>query len=428
MAVIQPVSAIRYAATPSADASTRIAPPYDVIDRDGRDALLGRDPRNFVKIDLPHVPAKEAGPPAVYETAATQLRQWLADGTLVADKTPAIYLYHQNYRHAGAEYTRKMFFARLRLEEFGKGSVFAHEQTFGGPKEDRLRLTQATRCNLSPIFGVFEDARNEAVAAMDAAAKSPPLLYGTLDGVENRVWAVSDATTIGRVTGLMKSKAIFIADGHHRYGTSLNYRAWLAQQSGGISEEHPANYVLCVFCAMEDPGLLILPTHRVLPGLTLDPSLFTNDSKLTVADLNAAGADAAVAALAAQGPQAVGLFTAKDGRYRVLRPRDAGILDALEPARSPAWRRLGLAFLHAYLLDRCVTTGCCGGKAPEIHYVKAAAPAVDEARSTNGVVFLLQPTTMAELRGVCSAGDLMPQKSTFFYPKLASGLVVNRLE
>lgn len=428
MADIRPIPAIHYNPGASSDVGSRIAPPYDVIDREGRTALLGRDERNFVRIDLPHVPAKEAGPPAAYQGAADQLQRWLADGTLVASKTPALYLYHQHYRHGATDYIRKMFFARLRLEEFGKGSVFPHEQTFGGPKEDRLLLTKATKCNLSPIFGVFEDAKNAAVAAMEPATRNKPLLTGMLEGVENRLWAVSDPATIAQVSEIMRSKAIFIADGHHRYGTSLNYRAWLTQETGGISTDHPANFVLCVFCAMEDPGLLILPTHRVLAGLGLDAALFSGDANLTVADLNVSSADAAVEALAAHGPQAVGLFTARDGRYRVIRPKDAGLLDSLEPGHSPAWRRLGLAFLHAYLLDRRVTAEVGGGKPPEIHYVKAAAPAVDEARSTGGSVFLLQPTTMAEMRAVCSAGDLMPQKSTFFFPKLASGLIVNPLE
>lgn len=428
MSAIQPIPAIRYAPIgASNDVSTRLAPPYDVVDAAGRRALLERDARNFVQIDLPHVPAKEAGPAPVYEAAADQFRAWLADGTLIHESRPALYAYHQHFRHDGVEHVRKMFFARLRLEEFGRGSVFPHEQTFGGPKEDRLRLTQATRCNLSPIFGVYEDGRNVVAGRIERDLASNPLLRGTLDGVENRVWAISESRAIDDVQALMHEKAIFIADGHHRYGTSLNYRIWLAQQQGTLPDNHPANYVLCVFCAMEDAGLLILPTHRVLPGLKITSAALASDSRLDLLPLAATLADAAVRELAGLGPQAVGFFAAAEGRYFAIRPRQADLLRSYEAAHSDAWRALGLAFLHAYLLDRRVTPEFCGGKNPEIHYVKAAGPAVDEARQTGGSVFLLQPTTMAEMRAVCRAGDLMPQKSTYFYPKLATGLIVNPL-
>lgn len=428
MSQIRPIPAIRYAPkAASNDVSTRIAPPYDVIDKAGKEALLARDPANFIKIDLPHVPAKDAGPPAVYEAAAAQFKGWIADGTLTRDAGPAYYAYHQTYTHAGTRYVRKMFFARLRLEEFGKGSVFPHEQTFGGPKEDRLCLTKATRCNLSPIFGVYEDAQNGVAKRLDRELEPTPLLKGELDGVENALWAIRSETAIREVTEMMSPKATFIADGHHRYGTSLNYRAALVAKSGPLAPDHPANFVLCVFCAMEDPGCLILPTHRVLPGVKLTSQTFKSDSKLEVIPLEERDADAIVRRLAQLGPQAVALFGASENNYVAIRPRDPRILAEYESKHSEAWRALGLSFLHAYILDRRVTPEF-GGKAPEIHYVKSGPAAVDEARQTGGAVFLLQPTTMGEMRAVCSAGDLMPQKSTFFFPKLASGLIVNPLE
>lgn len=429
MSQIRPIPAIRYTSSAgSNNVSSRIAPPYDVIDQAGKEALLARDSNNFIKIDLPHVPAKDAGPPAVYEAAATQFKSWIADGTLTCDSAPAYYAYHQTYSHAGTRYVRKMFFARLRLEEFGKGSVFPHEQTFGGPKEDRLCLTKATRCNLSPIFGVYEDAQNAVARRLDRELDATPLLRGELDGVENALWAVRGEAAVREVTEMMAPKATFIADGHHRYGTSLNYRAALAEKSGPLAPDHPANFVLCVFCAMEDPGCLILPTHRVLPGVKLTSQAFKSDQKVEVLALDERNADAVVRKLAQYGPQAIALFSASEGSYVAIRPRDPRILAEYEAKHSEAWRTLGLSFLHAYILDRRVTPELCGGKSPEIHYVKSGPPAVEEARQTGGAVFLLQSTTMAEMRAVCSAGDLMPQKSTFFFPKLASGLIVNPLE
>lgn len=427
MSVIRPFAAIRYAADKSPDLSALLSPPYDILDDRDKAALLGRHPNNFVRIDLPHTPPKSAGPPEAYAGAQATLRRWLHDGVMVRDARPAIYAYHQAYTLRGTTCVRKMFFARLRLEPFGQGSVFPHERTFGGPKEDRLALTKATRANLSPIFGLYEDSSNEVARRLERDLSERPQVFGTLDGVENRLWAVTDPATIADVTRLMQPRPIYIADGHHRYGTGLLYRDWLIGRDGPLPEEHPANYVLCVFCAMEDPGLVILPTHRVLPGIDAGPPVFDNDAKVTVATLAADSASEAVRRLASFGPQAIACFEGRTGAYHVLRPASPAILDQLEPDRTPAWRRLALAFLHAYVLDRVVTPKLCGGNAPEVKYIKADEEAVQLARQTGGTAFLMQPTTMEELRSVCSAGDLMPQKSTYFYPKLASGLVINPL-
>lgn len=428
MAMIQAFRGVRYRTTPThADISSRLAPPYDVLDAADKQALLARDPANFVRLDLPHVPPKTAGPPAAYQAAADQLQRWLADGTLTRDERPAVYVYYQRYHHDGVEHVRRKFFARLRLEPFGSGSVFPHEHTFGGPKEDRLLLTQATRCNLSPIFGLYPDAGNAVADRLKGATRADPIAVGTLDGVESRMWRTDDAATIAALTRDMADKPIYIADGHHRYGTGLLYREWLEQRGGTLAPEHPANYVLCVFCALDDPGLLILPTHRVLVGAPLGDAALVSDAALEVSPLPVKSAAEAPEALRRFGPQAVALFDGATDRFHAVRPRDPELLRALEPARSDAWRKLGLAFLHAYLLDRLVTPRLRDGTPPEIHYVKSADAACAEARASRGSAFLLQPTTMQELSAVCQAGDLMPQKSTFFFPKLASGLVINPL-
>ncbi len=428
MSILKPFRSIRYRGGEDGDVSNLLAPPYDVLDAADKARLLARDPRNFVGADLPHVPPKAAGPAAAYEAAARQMSQWLADGTMIRDEKPALYVYHQHYSHGGHDYVRKLFFARLKLEPFGSGSVFPHEQTFGGPKEDRLCLTKATRANMSPIFGLYPDAENAVSRHLDRAISGEPLLRGRLDDTDNRLWAVTDEATIKQVVEMMRERPTFIADGHHRYGTAMLYREWLVEQQGPLPEEHPANYVLCAFCAMEDPGLLILPTHRVLPGVAVEPGLLRNDTKVEIAHLLVDSPEQAPSALAKFGPQALALFSGKENSYFMLRPRQPNLLDSIAPDRSPAWRGLALAFLHAYLLDRVVTPQVLGGKPPEVHYVKAAEPAVAEARESSGSAFLLQATTMKEMADVCLAGDLMPQKSTYFYPKLASGLVVNPLE
>jgi uncharacterized protein (DUF1015 family) len=434
MSVIRPFPAIRYNTQRCRDLSSRLAPPYDIIDDRGKADLLARDADNFVKVDLPYMPPKAAGPAQFYQDSRQTIDRWLRDGTLVRDRQLAVYVYHQAYTHDGTAYTRKMFAARLRLEPFGKGSIFPHERTFGGPKEDRLALTKATQANLSPIFGLYEDAQNAVARRLEQGLASEPLATGMLDGVENRLWAVTDAATIADVTRLMAAKPTYIADGHHRCGTGLLYRDWLVAQQGPLLPEHPANFVLCVFCAMEDPGLLILPTHRLVPGASIGSETFAGDARVVVRSLTShsegaevSGASAAIAALHQFGPQAIAVYNGATQKYYVLHPTEADILDGLEPERTPAWRRLGLAFLHAYVLERVVSPKLCGGKPAEVRYIKGDDEAVREARATRGSVFLMQPTTMEELRAVCSAGDLMPHKSTYFYPKLASGLVINPL-
>ncbi len=427
MSIIRPFPAVRYNPDKSRDLSPLLSPPYDIIDDHGKAELLARHPDNFVRVDLPFTPPKAAGPEHLYEGSRVVIDEWLREGVMVRDHQPALYVYHQVYRHHGTAYVRKMFFARLRLEPFGEGSIFPHERTFGGPKEDRLALTKATEANLSPIFGLYEDAQNAVAERLERALDAQPLATGTLDGVENRLWAVTDAATIADVSRLMEPKPTYIADGHHRCGTGMLYRDWLIAQQGALPPEHPANFVLCVFCAMEDPGLLILPTHRVLPRLDVRPESFAGDTRVSIQARDAADPGRLIAALKEFGPQAIGLYNAVARKYFVLRPTRPEILDDLEPGRTPAWRRLGLAFLHAYVLDRVVSPKLCGGQPAEVRYVKSDEEAIREADATHGTAFLMQPTTMEELRAVCSAGDLMPQKSTYFYPKLASGLVINPL-
>lgn len=425
MADIRPFCAIRY---PVADQSTRVAPPYDILDQPEKTALLGRDRHNIVAIDLPHTPPKQAGPDHEYETAAATLNAWLADGTLRRDERPAIYVYHQHFRVDGRPYVRKMFFAALRLEEFGTGKVFPHEQTFGGPKEDRLKLMRTTRCNLSPIFGLYADPENAVTGALESAVSRKPDVTANADGVDNRLWCVTDSGTLQRVTSLLAPKPIFIADGHHRYGTALNYRNELVATRGALPADDPANFVLTVMVAMEDPGAIIQPTDRVLldvPELfaKLPDALRERFEWTAVTDAPAA----LVAKLPTFGPQAIGVFDGPSGKAAIIRPKDADLLKAHEPNRAPAWRRLSYAILHRYVMDEVVVPKLIAGKAPTIHYIRKLEDTIAEGRQHRGVAFLMQPCTMTELRDVCSAGELMPQKTTYFYPKLATGLVIKPL-
>ncbi len=419
MAEIAPFAAIRYELQRAGtDLSHLLAPPYDVLSAGDKQRLLARNSRNIVAIDLPHVPPKEAGPAEAYVHAARTLLTWLSDGTLTREERPALYVYHQLFEFNGRRFVRKKFIARLRLVPFSKGVVLPHEQTFGGPKEDRLALTRATRCNLSPIFGLFSDPADAVGRAFIDCTSKPPDATAILDGVENRLWIVTDAETIESVCAALADKVVYIADGHHRYGTAMMYRDELAEHDGGpLPYEHPANFTMFVLGSMDDPGCLILPYHRVLvASLGQAPLRAEQLIEVWSAGVSQVPTDSADLVL----------FEGASGRSFGLTFADRARMNKLAPDRGAAWRQLDAAYLHRYLLDELIPSRW-RGPAPALRYVNSADDARKLATTENGVALLMRPTPMAQLRAVSETGDLMPQKSTYFYPKLATGLTINPL-
>ena len=409
---VAPFCGIRYDFSRLAgDLSAVLAPPYDVLDHNDKNALLANSDRNIVAIDLPHIPPKAAGPAEAYAASARLLESWLADGTLIRESAPALYVYHQRFLHAGRTYTRRQFIARVRLEPFSEGVILPHERTFGGPKEDRLALMKATKCNLSPVFGLYADPENEVGSAFAATTVNQPDAVGTLDGVENRLWVVTDPETIARVSATMAPKKLYIADGHHRYATALMHRDWFAgTQGGSIAADHPANFVMFVLASMNDPGCLIIPYPRALANVELG----------TLLDAWAAGTEQVSA-----GQADIVLYEGSSDRELALRFTQRDELKTLAPEQCAPWYELDAAYLHRYLIDELLRAEL--GSEPQVRYVKSADSARQTARDESGVALLVNATPMAHLRAVSEAGGLMPQKSTYFYPKLATGLTINPL-
>ena len=420
---------MRYTVT---DVSKLIAPPYDVLGEADKARLIDGDDHNIVVVDLPHVPPKTAGPDRVYEQAAGQLTSWLDIRCLARDEKPAIYVYHQHYELGGKRLTRKKFFSRLRLEQFGSGAIFAHEETFGGPKEDRLKLTMSTRCNLSPIYGLYPDPKNEVASALDEAiGRRPPDQVGVMQGVENALWVIHDPATIKAVQSKMADRSVFVADGHHRYSTALMYRDKVIEEMGEPLDEDPVNFVLAVLGGMEDPGATIQPYFRCL----VEPAqlkskdltaLLSKDFKCTTTRRPAGDAELA-RVLAAEGTSAFGMYFAADDATSIVSPKSGSLLAAVEPKRSEAWRTLAYSVLHRYVIDEVIGPKLCNGKPPVLHYHKSLAETITDAKESGGVGLLMPATTMEQLRAICTAGELMPQKSTYFHPKIATGMVINPL-
>jgi uncharacterized protein (DUF1015 family) len=452
MPAIAPLMAVRY---PQQNQTALLAPPYDVLTGADKSRLLSRDGHNIVALDLPHIPPKEAGPDAAYEAAGHMYRMWREAGILVQDEKPAFYAYQQTYTHAGVTYKRRGFFARVRLEEFGADtSIHPHEQTFSGPKEDRLKLMRATAANLSPVFGLYDDKTNDVTDLLfEAVAHAKPLASAELpsqDGkstVLSELWAVTDHAVIADIQLMMADKHIYIADGHHRYTTCLNYRKEIsAAQGTALGHNDAANFALFVLIAMQDPGLIILPTHRVVAAASLESFYlegFVNAARKHCKIMETKIRGDSLASLehdlseGAFGLHAMGVYDPVEDAAIIIQPRDADPLKAYvdDPAlagKSDAWRQLDVAILQHLVFDRIVSTFIKPGQKMswafphEAHEVASLCRAGGSG-SQYRVGFLLQPTPLTAVRDLCNANELMPQKSTFFYPKLATGMVINPL-
>ncbi|MBX3384095.1 MAG: DUF1015 domain-containing protein [Phycisphaeraceae bacterium] len=429
------------------DASPFVAPPYDVLDAAAKDSLLHKDPRNIVAIDLPHTPAKELGPQAVYDAAAASLRRLIDEGTLSHRLTPAMYAYQQTTRTPSGVSRRRGMAVTVDAVPFGPrpgGGVLPHEETFSGPKEDRMALMRATRTQLSPIFGLHPDASGAATRQIEQmiARRTPDMTAQTADGVLHEVWTVESPSDIAAYQNALADEDIFIADGHHRYTTQLNYIREL-EALGACPPDHPARRCLMVLVSMSDPGLAIWPTHRVLGGMrgySFDAFLKASSPHLTIHNVSG-GLDGVGTALRSRtelGPMRLGLFDFATGRGALATPTHPDPLAHLFPDKPLAWRTLSVAYLQYILVEEVCQKALNAG-----HPVKWAFPHslaevrdIGEGRETGAgggtgfaqLAVLVLPTPLEAVREVSRAGHLMPQKSTFFYPKLATGLFMNPLE
>lgn len=433
---IQPFQGLRYNLAQVGSLSDVVAPPYDVISPEEQDELYAKHPNNVVRLILNKIqPGVDDEVNNRYTRSARELKDWKASGVLVKEPRPSLYVYHQIFTAQGKEYTRKGFMCGCEATPFGEGMVFPHELTMSGPKADRLMLTTTCKTNFSQIFGLYPDADNEVQNILESAIIGmTPLEATDKNGVLNRMWIVDDQEVIAKVVELMGPKPIFIADGHHRYETACNYRKQLREQ-GVLTTDHPANHVLMVCVAMEDPGLIVLPTHR----------LFRNVPEFTQADLHeklgeyfristvGEGVNVARKAWALiemqndQGTMA--LFTAKDGKWNLIQLTDKGREKMAEVAADhhPEWRELGVAVLHSLVIDTLL--GLKGHDKPK--YVHDVAEVEADLKGTDErfpLAALVMPATVQQIQELSMVRERMPAKSTYFYPKLITGFVFKPLE
>src|SRR6476659_10027975 len=332
MPTIQAFRGIRYDLGHVGSLSNVIAPPYDVIDTTLQQQLYDTHPANVVRLILNKDEPGDDEHDNRYTRAARLMRLWQREGILFTEADPALYVYHQVFNEGGVEHTRRGFMCRVRLERFGEGNIYPHEETHGAAKADRLKLWSACKANLSQIFGLFPDEENEAQEVLESAITEVAPLEATDHlGVVHRIWPVTDVSTITHVIGAMGKRPVYIADGHHRYETACNLRDQFAAANGGsLPPEHPANYVLMMLVSMSDPGMLVLATHRLFRGLPPMTSgqLRERLSKAFETEPAGTGPDRARSLweeIEMEGDQGtLGFYTAADDQWTLARLTDAG--------------------------------------------------------------------------------------------------------
>jgi uncharacterized protein (DUF1015 family) len=440
MPIVAPFRGLRYDPKHVGGLSEVIAPPYDVIDAALQNRLYERHPANVIRLELNREEPGDDETTNKYSRAARFFRAWREQGVIMQEPAAALYVYHQSFSVEGQHHVRRGVMARVRLERFGTGSIHPHEETMSGPKQDRLLLTRACRANLSQVFGLYPDPEGQVQALLDAAvAGQPPLEAIDHLGVGSRLWPLTDEAVATRVAGLMGGRPVFIADGHHRYETACNYRdevaaAWAASHGGApLPPDHPANFVLMMLVGMSDPGLVVLPTHRlfVQPSVPDAATLARKLGECFTTEPAGKGPEAAEAVwsgIEAEGDQGtLGLYTAGDRAWTTARITAAGRsrMDQVAADHGAAWRGLGVSILH-----RLVVGDLLGAREiPTPGYVHLVREVVDGLGSDKyPLAALVMPATVDDIRRVSETGERMPAKSTYFYPKLASGLVFHALE
>jgi uncharacterized protein (DUF1015 family) len=442
MATVKPFRALRYDTKKTeVGMETLVCPPYDVIDAKMQDALYDKCPYNVVRVEFGRQSDKDAPGNDRYSRAGATLGSWVRDGVLKRDAKAAFYLYEQTFDIAsgGASRSkvvvRRGIFGAVKLEPFGTGCVFPHEETFGGPKADRLSLMRACAANLSPVFGLVPDEDKSMTKLLQSGVdlKAPDFTITEENGVQNKLWAIDDKQWCDAMQDALSSRNVFIADGHHRYETCCNYRDEQRKADGDPEgkQDKDYNYTLMMCVPMSDPGLYILPTHRLIqeaPGIAKDSFLKEAASLFDIEDTN----EKEFFAVAEEetGPVKFGVIF-KDGEKKLLVAKDSAkaAMKKLAGHKSNAWRALDVSVLQELVLKKLLKLSEEKVLRKEgVSYTpdtKQAIAKVTDKAGHYAMGFVLRPTLIEQV--VDMKGEKMPQKSTYFYPKLLTGLVIRKL-
>ena len=439
MATIIPFHGMLYDTTVVGAIKQVVAPPYDIIDASGQKALHDRHPQNIIRLELGLDQPGDGPAHNRYTRAASTLGDWLKSGALKRDAQPTLYYhtieYTPPYASSGSPTkTLKGILAAVKLEALDSGHIYPHENTRSAAKTDRLNLLEACKSNFSPIWSLYSDPQGAVMSLLEGAVKGKPASIDFRDdvGFRQQLWAVTDPAVLKHAVDALGNKPLFIADGHHRYETALNYQKLRRQQAGSPTGQHPYDGVLMLLTALEDPGLTVLPTHRVtttvLPSYDrvqsmLGPTFDLQEFPFTAATQTATRAKF-IEAMRTTGQTlpVLRLALKGDSRYVTL---------SLKPAHRPPTQASPRTKLDVSLLQQLVVTTLCPSQEEQeaILYTKDDHEALDwVAKGTGTGALLLNATKVSEVQAVATAGERMPHKSTYFFPKPLTGLVINVME
>ncbi|HEY2104435.1 MAG TPA: DUF1015 domain-containing protein [Candidatus Binataceae bacterium] len=421
---IEPFRGLFFNPGRAGDLASIVAPPYDLIDSRRQQQLYDRSPYNVVRLELGREQDR-------YQAAAATLDQWIREGILRRATLPAIYLYTQSFNFEGRDYERNGWIATLRLEQFAAGKIAPHERTFAAAKQDRLQLLSATQANLSSIFGLYPGRHPQLEQLKESVARRKAD-YAVRDdlGIGNELRAMTDAEEILTVQRELAEVRLLIADGHHRYETALKYGQQRRAQEHDPLAPRPYDYVMITLTSCDDPGLLILPTHRLVHRI--DPQAM-RDFDRRASELFAIEefTDPApfLARLKAGGRGVLGVALAGASKLRILRLQEDSAMATAPPKMPSEVRRLDVSILHALVFERLLGIDEAAVKSgAQIEYTIDAGAALTAVREREAAgAFLMNAPSIADVERVSDAGATMPEKSTYFYPKLLTGLVINPL-
>ena len=426
MAEIRPFRALRFTKA-AGSLEQLLCPPYDIISEQQRQEYLKTNPNNIIRLELP----REGENP--YATASNVLKNMLANGVLQRDDTAALYIYEIQFtieKNPDFQYRLHGIVGQVHLEEFDKGIVLPHEETLSKAKEDLLNLMKATGCNFSNVYSLYNDESGKVEAVLSAKMKEEPLCEVTDEaGLIHRLWALTDVDDLQTVCAQFVDTKLYIADGHHRYETAINYRNYLRTQ--GVPVGADSDYIMMMVVEMSHPGLVVFPTHRLLkdlPNFSAENVVAACAEDFKAEEVSLADLDARLDAAYEAGEKAFGFYVGGE-KATLLTLKDITVMDRALPDLSVASRRLDVNVLHTLILERLLGIDKANmAQQINLTYTRSLDEAIDGVNS--GVyqgTFILNPTRVSEIRDVAAEGEKMPQKSTYFYPKLITGLTMNQL-
>lgn len=432
MADVRPLHGIRYAPEVVGDLAQVVTPPFDVISPEAQERYYERNPYNVVRLELGKITPTDTNLNNRYTRAARTLAEWRLSGVLRQEETPAYYAYQQKFTHGGQSYTRTSLCARVRLEPWEKHVVLRHEFTRKKDKDDRLQLLRACSVNLSPIMAMYSDPQGRMRKLLGNALATPEVHITDEAGEEHLLHPVSDPTLVERIQDFFSERQLYIADGHHRYETALNYRNERREARQGLAEDDALNFVMMTLVDLDDPGLICLATHRLLNDLSADVlANLTSENLghyLTVREI--AHVDAStLRELERAGEEAPSFVLATPKQSWLLSLNEQGRARVADAGHSDAWKALDVSIAHTLILEDLLhlqAEDLAAGK--YVTYTHEEQEALDAVNNSKAQAALfLNATRVRQICDIADADDQMPQKSTYFYPKLITGLVMNPL-